>query len=61
MNEKHELLKKLEGKTIGKKRIITFPAIELKQIVVYIPDQKGPTALGEIEAYHIDENLLEKP
>ncbi|HMH31967.1 MAG TPA: alpha-L-fucosidase [Puia sp.] len=61
MNEQHETLRVIDARTIGKKRILTFPATNLRQIVISIRDQKGPTGLGEIEAYHISDNLLEKP
>ena len=61
MNEKHETLRVIDAKTIGKKRILTFPASNLRQIVISIRDQKGSTGLAEIEAYHIADNLLEKP
>ncbi|MEO6456369.1 MAG: alpha-L-fucosidase [Ginsengibacter sp.] len=60
MNKKHEILRKIEGTTIGHKRIITFPATEAAIIGLAIDEQKGSTSVSEIEAYLIDESLIEK-
>ena len=46
--------------TIGNKRIITFPALNISIIGLSIRDQRKPTAISEIEAYLIDDNLIEK-
>lgn len=60
MNKKHEVLKKIEGSTIGHKRIITFPTLDANIIEIRIDEQKGNTAISEIETYLIDESLVEK-
>jgi len=60
MNKKHEVVKKIEGTTIGHKRIITFPTAEAAIIGLTIDEQKNNTSISEIEAYLIDENLIEK-
>lgn len=60
MNEKHDLLRKIDGATIGNKRILTFPSIDASIISLQIIQQKGSTSISEIEAYLIDENLIEK-
>ncbi|MEO6328397.1 MAG: alpha-L-fucosidase [Ginsengibacter sp.] len=51
MNRKHELLKKIEGSTIGRKRIITFPSTQVDIIGLTIDEQKGGTCISEMEAY----------
>lgn len=55
-----ELLRVIEQSTIGRKRIITFPSMSVNRIVLFIKDQTGSTFINEIEAYLIDENLIEK-
>jgi alpha-L-fucosidase len=59
-NDKYQLVKDISGTTIGNKRIITFPAVEVSKISFYIKDQKAATAISEIEAYLIDEKLIEQ-
>lgn len=51
----------LHGKTIGKKRIFTFPVAEADNFIVKIDDAKSTPLLNEIAAYNIDESLIEKP
>ena len=46
--------------TIGKKRIVTFPAVDAKYIMITILGAKGKSRLSEVEAYLIDEKLIEK-
>ncbi|MBS1598955.1 MAG: alpha-L-fucosidase [Bacteroidetes bacterium] len=58
-NEKGELVKRIDGTTIGRKKIITFPAINISKIGIVIDDQKANTSMAEIEAYHIDDQLVE--
>nr|MBA2563135.1 alpha-L-fucosidase [Chitinophagaceae bacterium] len=60
MNDKHEALKEINGTTIGKSRIITFPSINAETIVLKVEEQKAPTGISEIQAYLIDEHLVEK-
>ena len=60
MNKKHELVKKIQGTTIGHKRIITFPSTEVSFIGLMIDAQIGSTSVSEIGAYLIDEGLIEK-
>jgi alpha-L-fucosidase len=59
-NDKYQLVKDISGTTIGNKRIITFPAVEVSKISFYVKDQKAATAISEIEAYLIDEKLIEQ-
>ncbi|HNU14100.1 MAG TPA: hypothetical protein PKI55_06525, partial [Chitinophagaceae bacterium] len=60
MNKKNELVSEIKGTTIGRKRIITFPATEAGMIGLVIDSQKIPTRIAEIEAYLIDDLLVEK-
>lgn len=59
MNKKHEVIKKIEGTTIGHKRIITFPGTNVDLVRLTIDKQKAPTLISEIEAYLINERLIE--
>lgn len=59
-NSKDELVKEIFGTTIGKKRIITFPAITVNSIELTIEKQNDITLISGIEAYLIDEKLIEK-
>jgi len=59
-NSKAELVKEVYGTTIGRKRIITFPAVSINTIELTIEQQKKATKISEIEAYMIDEKLVEK-
>lgn len=59
-NSNDELVKEIYGTTIGRKRIISFPAVSVNTIELTIEEQKGATAISEIEAYLIDEKLTEK-
>ena len=59
-NSKDELVKEMYGTTIGKKRMITFPAISINTVELTIEAQNHSTRISEIEAYLIDEKLIEK-
>ncbi len=60
MNEKHQLIKEINGTTIGHKRILTFAAADVSTISLEIEKQKGATEISEIGAYLLDENLIEQ-
>lgn len=55
-----KLVKEINGTTIGRKRILSFPAENISTIEIKILHQNGETAISEIEAYLIDESLIEK-
>ncbi len=59
-DQNNQLIKEIEGTTIGHKRILTFPDTEVNSIVLKIQDQKKSTRIAEIAAYRIDERLVEK-
>ncbi|MEO6252323.1 MAG: alpha-L-fucosidase [Ferruginibacter sp.] len=55
-----EKLMELEGTTIGRKRILTFPKVEINSFTLYLNGGNKAVAISEIEAYLIDEKLIEK-
>ncbi|MEI9958806.1 MAG: hypothetical protein WDM90_21410 [Ferruginibacter sp.] len=59
-NKKEKLIKEMYGTTIGRKLILTFPAVDINTIELTIEDQHGVTKINEIEGYLINENLIEK-
>jgi len=60
LNKDQQIVKTIEGTTIGHKRILTFPETEASFINLVINEQKGFTKIYGMEAYLIDENLVEK-
>ena len=50
----------ITGTTIGRRRILTFPAKTITSFKVYIIDRNGNDNVSRVAAYLIDENLLEK-
>jgi alpha-L-fucosidase len=59
-DKNNEVTKEINGTTIGHKRILTFPETEADFITLSINAQKGPTRIGEIKGFLIDEKLIEK-
>lgn len=59
-DERNVLLKTITGTTIGNKRIITFPALPVKKIILRILEQKKSTKISEIKVFSINESLIEK-
>ena len=53
-------IKKIDITTVGSKRIITFPKEEVTEISVVITSAKSKPHLKSVEAYLIDESLVEK-
>lgn len=51
--------KKFMHSTIGHKRIITFPARLAADIFVHVLESKQPAKIAEVEAYLIDDKLVE--
>ena len=58
--QKNNAVNELHGNTIGKKRILTFPAVEADSFVVKIDEAKATPLLNEISGYLIDEKLIEE-
>jgi len=53
-------IERIKGTTIGRKRIITFPAKEITSISLFVEDAKGSALISEVAAYFIDQKLIEK-
>lgn len=58
-NQSKQEISIIKGTTIGAKRILTFPTVEISSIKLIITEQKGTVNLGGLSLYHIDENLIE--
>jgi len=50
----------IQGTTVGRKRIISFPSLKVKSIVLRITQAKAQPILSEISVYRIEETLIEK-
>lgn len=50
----------INGTTVGKKRIISFPKQKVKSIVIWIAQAKAAPIINEIAVYKIDERLIGK-
>ena len=57
-DESNVLLKTITGTTIGNKRIITFPSVPIKKIILQILEEKKPTKISEIKVFFINEKLI---
>lgn len=60
LDKNHEIIRKIDGTTIGHKRILTFPETEANFIDLSVNQQKGFTKISEMKAYLVDEKLIEK-
>lgn len=60
LQQKNNTVKELHDYTVGKKRILTFPATNANAIIIKIDEAKATPLLNEVSAYLIDENLVEK-
>lgn len=56
----NETVQEYNGKTIGRKRIITFPALNCGVFTIIVNDAKATPLISEVAAYKIDDNLIEK-
>lgn len=59
-DKNNQLIKEITGTTIGRKRILTFPAVNINTVELTILEQKGATKIAEIEAYYINEQNIEQ-
>lgn len=50
----------IDGTTIGRKRILTFPAKEITSFKVFLVDRNGNDNVSGVAAFLIDERLVEK-
>ncbi len=58
--KKHQVVIEIPFTTIGRKRIISFPAMDADEVKVEILETKAKTVINSIEVYKIDEALVEK-
>ena len=59
-NEQKKQIRYVNGTTIGRKRILTFPTLQVSSITITIDDENAPTFLSEIGAYKIADSLIEE-
>ncbi len=59
--DQNQPIKRIDATTIGRNRILTFPAVETKSFVITVDEEDAPASLSEIGAYHINDSLIEKP
>jgi alpha-L-fucosidase len=55
-----KVLNEIQATTIGRKRLLTFPATTVKYIRIMIDEAKGPVLLGEVEVFWLEEKLISK-
>lgn len=60
VSDKNEVLKQIDGTTIGRERIISFPSANVSTLTLIITERNGATSISEIETYLIDEKLIEQ-
>ncbi|MDE3236673.1 MAG: alpha-L-fucosidase [Bacteroidota bacterium] len=60
LNNHGMLVKKISITTVGRKRIITFPTTEVSELSVIITAAKAKPQISDIEAYRIDDRLIEQ-
>jgi alpha-L-fucosidase len=60
LKKKNEIVKEIVATTVGRKRILSFPAAEADAIEITVTDAKSKPSLREISAYLINEGLVEK-
>ncbi len=60
MYDKTKKINEIFGTTIGRKRIITFPATTITSFKVYLDDARGIDNISGVAAYLIDDRLVEK-
>jgi alpha-L-fucosidase len=58
LKNKNGSVKEIQGTTIGKKRILTFPAVDADSFELIIHDAKATPLISEIAAYKIDDDLI---
>jgi alpha-L-fucosidase len=55
-----KIVRELRENTIGKKRILTFPATDVDSFIIEIDEAKATPLLNQVSAYLIDEGLIEQ-
>lgn len=49
-----QLINEIQGTTIGRKRILTFPEVAVDSVIVQIQAAKAPAMIGEVRAYYFE-------
>jgi len=57
---KDQVVKEIPGTTVGRKRILTFPASKVTSFKVLLEDAKGNDNISGVAAYLIEEKLIEQ-
>ena len=55
----YKMVKEIPGTSVGRKRILTFPATTITSFKVYLVDAQGNDNVSGVAAYLIDEKLVE--
>ena len=55
-----KIVSEIPGASVGRKRILTFPAVTITSFKVYLQDAMGNDNISGIAAYLIDEDLIKK-
>jgi alpha-L-fucosidase len=56
----NKMIKEIPGTSVGRKRILTFPATTITSFKVYLVDAQGNDNVSGVAAYLIDEGLVDK-
>lgn len=56
----NKVVKEIDGTTVGRKRIVTFPTVMATSFRVFLDDTKGNDNISGVAAYLIKEELVEK-
>ena len=56
----NKVIKEIPGTSVGRKRILTFPATTITSFKVYLVDAQGNDNVSGVAAYLIDEGLVDK-
>ncbi len=60
LDKNNAVVKEINGTTIGRKRILTFPSEEVNSVIFSITDQKAFSRISEMKIYSINGELIEK-
>lgn len=60
LKRKNAVVKEIEGTTIGRKRILTFPSVEADALEIVVKDAKATPKLQQASVYLIREALVEQ-
>jgi len=55
-----KLVREINSSSVGRKRILTFPATTITSFKVYLEDAQGNDNISGVAAYYVDEKLIEK-